>query len=282
MKDIRELFRRSQNTLETGGVEMPEAVSCPYCGKSVPEEVWMRARRVCPSCGHHDRLPVRERIALLCDRFDERDAEIVSSDPLSFPGYAEKLRRAAEASGEAEGVLCGEAVIGGFRTALFVMDPAFMMGSMGTAVGEKIARLFDFASDNALPVIGVTASGGARMQEGILSLMQMAKVSCAVRRHSDSGLFYAAVLTDPTTGGVTASFAMQADVLLAEPRARIGFAGRRVIEQTTRTKLPDDFQSAEFQLAHGFLDRIVPRAELKKTLVRLLLLHNAPKMEEVL
>ncbi len=279
MENLRKLFRRSQNTLESGGVEAPETAACPYCGKTEPKDAWNRSHKVCKSCGYHAPLPARERIALLCDEFCERDAGITSTDPLSFPGYADKLRRAADASGEREAVVCGEAVLSGYRIAFFVMDSSFMMGSMGMAVGEKIARLFDDAAARALPVIGVTASGGARMQEGILSLMQMAKVSCAVRRHADLGLLYIAVLTDPTTGGVTASFATQADVILAEPRARIGFAGRRVIEQTTRAKLPDDFQSAEFQLAHGFVDRIVPRAELKKTLARLLLLHDAPKKE---
>ena len=178
------------------------------------------------------------------------------------------------ASGETEAVICGTAKIGGYACCLFVMEPYFMMGSMGSAVGEKITSLFEYAAEHRMPVVGYTVSGGARMQEGLLSLMQMAKTSAAVKRHSDAGLLYLAVLTDPTTGGVTASFAMEADIILAEPGATVGFAGARVIEQTTRKTLPKGFQKSEFVLEHGFIDGIVARSQQKKRLTELLKLHN--------
>ena len=205
-----------------------------------------------------------------------------SRDVLSFPGYDQKLRNAKLASREKEGVVCGAARIGGEPCALFVMDPNFMMGSMGTVVGEKIARLFEYAAQHSLPVVGYTVSGGARMQEGILSLMQMAKVSAALLRHSQAGNLYLTVLTDPTTGGVTASFAMDGDIILAEPGATIGFAGARVIEQTIRKKLPQGFQKAEFLLEHGFVDLIVPRGEQRETIARLLRLHRREERGEAL
>ena len=208
------------------------------------------------------------------DSFKELFTSLRSEDPLAFPGYARKLETAGTAGGETEAVLCGTATIGGEKCGIFVMESDFMMGSMGSVVGEKITLLFEYAAVHRLPVIGYTVSGGARMQEGLLSLMQMAKTSAAVKRHSDAGLFYLAVLTDPTTGGVTASFAMEADILLAEPGATIGFAGPRVVEQTTRKSLPKGFQKAEFVLKHGFLDGIVLRKDQKKLLAELLKIHN--------
>lgn len=230
---------------------------------------------VCP-CGHHFRMNARQRIAMLTDKgsFQELFREVQSDNPLSFPGYDGKLESARSASGEAEAVVCGTGEIGGQKCALFFMDPGFMMGSMGSAVGEKITRLFEYALKCRLPVIGYTVSGGARMQEGLLSLMQMAKTSAAVKRHSDAGLLYIAVLTNPTTGGVTASFAMEADILLAEPGATIGFAGARVIEQTTKKTLPKGFQTAEFVMQHGFIDSIVPRNSQKKLLAQMLRIHE--------
>ena len=171
-------------------------------------------------------------------------------------------------------MICGIATIAGIRFAAFVMEPKFMMASMGSVVGEKITRLYEYATEHKLPVIGFTASGGARMQEGVISLMQMAKVSAAVKVHSNAGLLYVTVLTDPTTGGVTASFAMQGDIILAEPGALVGFAGRRVVEQTTKSKLPDNFQSAEFLMEHGFVDAIIPRNELRDTLAEILHMHQ--------
>ena len=178
------------------------------------------------------------------------------------------------ASGEEEAVLCGTAKIGGQECGLFVMEPYFMMGSMGSAVGEKITLLFEHALQHRLPVVGFTVSGGARMQEGLLSLMQMAKTSAAVKRHSDAGLLYVCVLTDPTTGGVTASFAMEADIILAEPGATVGFAGARVVEQTTKKALPKGFQKSEFVLEHGFIDSIVARADQRHALSELLKMHD--------
>ena len=197
-----------------------------------------------------------------------------TEDPLNFPDYLEKIASVQEKTGLHEAVLTGEATINQQPVAIGIMDSNFIMGSMGTVVGEKITRLFERALAKNLPVVLFTASGGARMQEGIFSLMQMAKISAAVKRHSEAGLFYLTVLTDPTTGGVTASFAMEGDVILAEPQALIGFAGRRVIEQTIRQELPEDFQKAEFLLEHGFVDQIVPRTQLRERISQLLKLHT--------
>lgn len=217
----------------------------------------------------------RVRIKKLCDRgsFHELFDDLQTRDILDFPGYEEKLEAAREKSGENEGVICGTGTIGGVKTAIFAMEPGFMMGSMGVIVGEKITRLFETAAEQELPVIGITVSGGARMQEGIFALMQMAKVSAAVKRHSDKGLLYIALLTNPTMGGVDASFAMLADIIMAEPGARIGFAGPRVIEQTYGRKLPEGFQRAERVLESGFIDMIVPRENQKKTFEYLLKIH---------
>lgn len=273
------LFRSPQNELEKGGKEAEDAGirnACPHCGALVALSDQQENLNVCPACGYHFRIGPRERIAYLTDEdsFQELDGNLLSKDVLGFPGYDQKLRNAKLASREKEGVVCGAARIGGEPCALFVMDPNFMMGSMGTVVGEKIARLFEYATERGLPVVGYTVSGGARMQEGILSLMQMAKVSAALLRHSQAGNLYLTVLTDPTTGGVTASFAMDGDIILAEPGATIGFAGARVIEQTIRKKLPQGFQKAEFLLEHGFVDRIVPRGEQRETIAKLLRLHR--------
>ena len=273
------LFRSPQNELEKGGKEAEDAGirnACPHCGALVALSDQQENLNVCPACGYHFRIGPRERIAYLVDEdsFQELDGELMSRDVLGFPGYDQKLRNAKLASREKEGVVCGAAQIGGEPCALFVMDPNFMMGSMGTVVGEKIARLFEYAAGHGLPVVGYTVSGGARMQEGILSLMQMAKVSAALLRHSQAGLFYLTVLTDPTTGGVTASFAMDGDIIMAEPGATIGFAGARVIEQTIRKKLPAGFQKAEFLLEHGFVDIIVPRTQQRETIAKLLKLHR--------
>ena len=275
-------FMKPKNTLEEGGrttapvqqdAGEPEQV-CPNCHKSIPVSRLWSGHLVCP-CGYHFRMNARQRIAMITDKgsFRELFSKILSENPLGFPGYTEKLDTMRSVSGEAEAVVCGRAEIGGSPCALFVMEPNFIMGSMGGAVGEKITQLFEFALQKRLPVVGFTVSGGARMQEGLLSLMQMAKTSAAVKRHSDAGLLYIAVLTDPTTGGVTASFAMEADILLAEPGATIGFAGARVIEQTTKKALPKGFQKAEFVLQHGFLDGIAPRAGQKQLLALLLSIH---------
>lgn len=253
-----------------------ETIECPRCKTTVLINRMKKNHMVCPECSHHLRMDARSRIAFIVDKnsFSELFSGLNSKDFFHFPGYAEKLEKAKQSSGEKEAVVCGTAKIGGIETAIFVMDPRFIMASMGSVVGEKITRLFEIAAERKLPVVGFTASGGARMQEGIISLMQMAKVSGAVKLLSDSGCPYITVLTDPTTGGVTASFAMQGDILLAEPGALIGFAGRRVVEQTTKSKLPDNFQTAEFLLEHGFVDNIVARNELPATLTNILRLHQ--------
>lgn len=276
-------FLQPKNKLEEGGrtaapVQQdpgePEK-KCPNCRREIPlSRLW--ANDLICSCGYHFRMKARQRIKMLVekDSFQELYADVMAGNPLDFTGYPEKVETVRQISGEEEAVLCGRAQIDRERCCLFVMEPYFMMGSMGSAVGEKLTRLFEYATAQRLPVIGFTVSGGARMQEGLLSLMQMAKVSAAVKRHSDAGLLYIAVLTDPTTGGVTASFAMEADIILAEPGATVGFAGARVIEQTTRKALPTGFQTSEFVLEHGFIDRIAGRREQKQLLAKLLQMHG--------
>lgn len=275
-------FRKPTNALESGGRtaapvhrdESEPEQTCPNCHKSIPVSRLWANRNVCP-CGYHFRINARQRIRLVIDKgsFREMDRELQSADPLGFSGYQSKLETARMSSNEQDAVVCGTAAILENPCCVFLMEPAFMMGSMGTVVGEKITRLFEYALEHRLPVVGFTVSGGARMQEGLLSLMQMAKVSGAVKRHSDAGLLYITVLTDPTTGGVTASFAMEGDIILAEPGATVGFAGARVIEQTTRKQLPKGFQKAEFMLEHGFVDAIVPRNTQRQTIGALLALH---------
>ena len=249
-----------------------EEVVCPNCHRTLKLSQAESNMMVCV-CGYHFRIGARKRLSYTVDSFSELFSEMRASDPLRFPGYSEKKAKAEKTSGEKESVITGEAVIDSARCALFAMDPFYMMGSMGSVTGEKITRLFEYAADNSLPVIGFTASGGARMQEGLLSLMQMAKTSAAVRRHSDKGLLYITVLTDPTTGGVTASFAMEGDIILAEPGATVGFAGRRVIEETMRQKLPRGFQTSEFIMEHGFADMVISRIVEKETIASILALH---------
>ena len=277
--------KKSRNTLESSAndvpVEIPERrlyAKCNSCKRIVDIEEAARDLDVCPHCGHHMRLGARRRLEITCDKdsFQEWFADLEATDFLGFPGYAGKLQTARTKTGEADAVVCGRATIEGMPCAIFVMNGDFMMGSMGAVVGEKISRTFERAAAEELPVVGFTVSGGARMQEGTTSLMQMAKVSAARQRFGAQGGFYLCVLTDPTSGGVTASFAMEGDVILAEPGALVAFAGPRVIEQTIHKKLPEGFQSAEFQLEHGFVDRIVARADMRDELGRLLSLHAAP------
>lgn len=276
-------FLKPKNQLEEGGRTSvpvqrddgePEK-NCPNCHKDIPLSRLWANDLVCP-CGYHFRMKARQRIRMITDKgsFCEMYAGMKSDNPLNFPGYRDKVETVRAASGETEAVLCGTATVGKQKCCIFVMESYFMMGSMGSAVGEKITSLFEYAVQYRLPVIGFTVSGGARMQEGLLSLMQMAKTSAAVKRHSDAGLLYIAFLTDPTTGGVTASFAMEADMILAEPGATVGFAGARVIEQTTKKALPEGFQTSEFVLKHGFIDSIVPRSNQKKCLTELLKMHS--------
>ena len=253
-----------------------EEITCPKCQALHKYSEFFENSMICPSCNSYMRMSAFERISIIADEgtFKECDKELKSQNPIDFPDYDDKIQKAVKSSGLNEGVVCGTAKINGYPCAIFVMDSKFMMGSMGTVVGEKITRLFELATKENLPAVGFTTSGGARMQEGIFSLMQMAKVSGAAKKHSDSGNLYITVITDPTTGGVTASFAMQGDIIIAEPKALIGFAGARVIEQTTGKKLPDGFQKAEFMLEHGFIDMIEDRKRLKYTLGKLLKIHT--------
>lgn len=249
---------------------------CPRCSEVTPTEEFARANKVCPKCSYHSRISSAERIKAVCDKdsFIEFDKEMKSRNPIGFPDYDEKQAALREKTGLNDAVITGECTIRNERCVLIVMDSRFMMASMGSVVGEKIARAFEFATKERLPVIAFTASGGARMQEGIVSLMQMAKTSGAVAMHSQAGLLYITVLTDPTTGGVTASFASLGDIIIAEPKVLVGFAGRRVIEGTIRQRLPDDFQSAEFLLEHGFVDMICERNRMRRTLAHLIKLHK--------
>lgn len=257
--------------------EVPDELfdKCPGCKKTIYQKD-LGAEKICPFCSYSFRISAKERLSLLVDEgtFEELFTGIETANPLKFPGYEEKLAQTREKTGLDEAVLTGRTRICGYDIALGIMDSNFIMASMGTVVGEKITRLFEYAQEHSLPVVLFTASGGARMQEGIMSLMQMAKVSAAVQRHSKAGLFYLTVLTDPTTGGVTASFAMEGDIILAEPQTLVGFAGRRVIENTVRETLPADFQKAEFLLEHGFVDKIVRRQDLRETIGTLLNLHG--------
>lgn len=258
-------------------------VKCNHCGKILYKKILEENYNVCTNCNYCFRLNAFERINLICDKntFIEFNKNMESKNQMNFPGYENKLQSNKKNSGLNEAVVTGIAKINGNDTILCIMDSNFMMGSMGTVVGEKITLAIEKAIEMKLPIIIFTASGGARMQEGILSLMQMAKISSALAKHSESGLLYITVLTDPTTGGVTASFAMQGDIILAEPKALVGFAGRRVIEGTIKEKLPDDFQSAEFLLDKGFVDNIVTRDELKSKLALLLEIHKPQGGESI-
>ena len=257
--------------------EVPDELfsQCPGCKYTIYQKD-LGSERICPHCGYTFRISAQERLALTIDMgtFLEMFKGIETQDPLNFPGYRKKLTLMREKTGLEEAVVTGTALIKGEKVALGIMDSNFIMASMGTVVGEKITRLFEYATAEKLPVVLFTASGGARMQEGIMSLMQMAKISAAVKRHSNAGLFYLTILTDPTTGGVTASFAMEGDIILAEPQSLVGFAGRRVIENTVREDLPEDFQKAEFLLEHGFVDAIIKRRELPDAIARLVRLHR--------
>lgn len=282
------LFRRSKKYLKINPVQPDEiqerraqipdglAQRCPEC-KAIIFRNSIESNYLCPKCDYHLQFPAKERIDWLVDEnsFDEWDSDLTAVNPLDFPEYQEKIRNSQKLTKMEEAVITGYAELKGLPFALGVMDSRFIMASMGTVVGEKITRLFETATKEKLPVVLFIASGGARMQEGILSLMQMAKVTQAISKHSEAGLFYSSILTHPTTGGVTASFAMQGDVTLAEPSATIGFAGRRVIEQTIKSVLPKDFQSAETVLANGFIDKIVPRTKQHNTIHLLLSIHGS-------
>lgn len=285
------LFRKNNKYIQVNPVrtdEMKErraqipdglAQRCPSC-KGIIFQNSIGADYLCPKCHYHLQFPALERVDWLVDEesFKEWDTAIQADNPLEFPDYDEKIEQGQKVTGLEEAIITGQATLESLPFALGVMDNRFIMASMGTVVGEKLTRLFERATELKLPVVLYIASGGARMQEGILSLMQMAKVSQAVARHSQAGLFYCAVLTHPTTGGVTASFAMQGDVTLAEPKATIGFAGKRVIEQTIKSDLPEDFQDAETVLKYGFVDNIVDRRKQHKVLRLLLAIHQTESL----
>jgi acetyl-CoA carboxylase carboxyl transferase subunit beta len=251
-------------------------VKCEGCGKVHYKKDLEKHMMVCQSCGNHFRISVLDRINIIIDEdtFSEVDRNMTSGNPLDFPGYEKKLGGLKADTGLNEAVITGKAKINGEDVVIGIMDSRFMMGSMGSVVGEKLTRAVERATKEKLPVVIFTASGGARMQEGMFSLMQMAKVSAAISRHNEAGLLYIPVLTDPTTGGVTASFAMLGAIILSEPGALIGFAGKRVIEQTIKQSLPEGFQTAEFLLEHGFIDAVVGREKLKETLALLLSMHR--------
>ena len=251
-------------------------IKCDNCKEILYKEDVRANYSVCPNCGKHFRLSSRRRIAQIIDEgtFEELNADLHTTDPIKFEGYLQKVKSLEEKTKIKEAVRTGIGKINGINVAIGVMDANFMMGSMGEVVGEKITRLIETAIEKHLPVILFCASGGARMQEGMVSLMQMAKTSAALSKLNKAGLLYISIFTDPTTGGVTASFASLGDVILAEPGALIGFAGPRVIEQTINQKLPEGFQRAEFLLEHGFVDRIVERKDMKNELCKILELHN--------
>ena len=261
---------------ETVNTEPPATIVCPACGREINKKTAEKNKYVCYECGNYFRVRTKNRIRMVADKdtFEPWFEELESKNPLDFPGYPEKIKAAQEKTGLHEAVTVGKCRIYGLETVIGVCDARFMMSSMGHVVGEKIALAVERATELSLPVILFCCSGGARMQEGIVSLMQMAKTAAALKKHSEAGLLYVPVLTDPTTGGVTASFAMLGDIILAEPGALIGFAGPRVIEQTIGQKLPEGFQRAEFQLTHGFVDQIVERKDQKRVLGQILKLHS--------
>jgi len=250
--------------------------SCPNCSAWISEAQKIQNNDFCPRCSHHFAVTAWERIYSLCDQdtFEEWDARLSSQNPLDFPDYENKLKAAQDETLLLEGVITGQCQIGEWDVVLAAMDPRFMRGSMGSVVGEKITRAMEGAIDLSLPFIISCCSGGARMQEGMLSLIQMAKTSAAVGKLNQAGLLYISILTHPTTGGVTASFASLADIIIAEPGALIGFTGPRVIEQTTGQKLPAGFQRAEFLQQHGMIDIVQPRVEMRSLLIKLLNIHQ--------
>ncbi len=278
---LKDIFSKKKKyaTVKKKDEDVPEGlmVKCPSCKEIYYRKELEKNLLTCPNCDYHHQMTAYERIEALFDAntFEEWDQDIISENPLEFPDYIEKLQGDINKTGMNEAVVTGKGEINGFPTAIAVMDANFRMGSMGSVVGEKIARAIEKAKDEKIPIIIFTASGGARMQEGVLSLMQMSKTSVALERFHRAGGLYIAYMTHPTTGGVSASFASLGDYNFAEPGALIGFAGRRIIEQTIREKLPDDFQTAEFLMKNGQLDRVIPRKEMKEILTTILDIHQA-------
>lgn len=283
---VSNIYRARPQEIQLASKKIPEEekpnvpqgimTKCPICNMMIYTKNLDSNYNTCKECGYHFKISAIDRLEMLLDKdtFKEYDKEMVTKDPLEFPDYQSKLDIAREKTGLYDGVVGGKGNIDGLELIIAVMEAGFFMGSMGTVIGEKLTRLLEEATKEGLPAIIFTASGGARMQEGIMSLMQMAKVSGAVAKHREAGLLYVTVLTDPTTGGVTASFAMLGDIILAEPGALIGFAGPRVIEQTIGQKLPEGFQRSEFLMEHGFIDKIVARDQLRDTLTKILKLHD--------
>ena len=275
---FKELRLQGMETEEEPVKEVPEGlfIKCKYCGESYTKDELQDNLYLCPHCSHHEPISAYKRLEIVLDKdsFKEINKDMHSNDPLNFPGYQEKLQKQEEKCGIKEALVTGTGTIDGIKTAIGVMDSRFLMASMSAALGEKLTLLIELAEKEHLPLIIFTASGGARMQEGIFSLMQMVKTAQAIKRFGDNGGLYIAYLTHPTTGGVSASFATLGDITLAEPDALIGFAGQRVIEQTIGQKLPQGFQRAEYLQEHGFVDHIVSRQEMKKTLSLLLRLHQ--------
>lgn len=257
-------------------IEVPDGLynKCTCCEVTLNVDEIKSNNYKCPKCNHHFRMRSADRIKMVFDSFEEFNHRLKTKNPLDFPGYTEKINGLVDKEGINEAVVTGVATIDGYSVVGIVMDPFFMMGSMGSVVGEKITRAFENATRLDCPVVLFSASGGARMQEGMFSLMQMAKTSAAVGDFSQRGGLYINVLTDPTTGGVTASFAMLADITLAEPKTLVGFAGPRVIEQTIKQKLPENFQTAEFVLDKGFIDKVVDRSDMKMTIKKILMMHE--------
>lgn len=285
---IRDIFRKNQKKryatipTEKAKNDVPEGImmKCPECRKNVFTKDLMKNLKVCPTCDHHMKMTAWERVDIFLDEdsFVSMDDHLETVNPLNFPSYTEKIKADGQKTGLNEAVLTGIGKLNGQQVAVAIMDSHFRMGSMGSVVGEKITRAVEKATELGIPFIIYTASGGARMQEGVLSLMQMAKTSVALRRHSDHGLLYISILTHPTTGGVSASFASVGDINIAEPKALIGFAGRRVIEQTVREKLPEDFQTAEFLMNHGQLDAIIHRKEMREKVASIVHLHTTKEV----
>lgn len=258
--------------------DVPKGIvkKCPQCQHVLFQRDLKNNLNICHKCEHHMTLSARERVELIMDlgTFAQWDAEMESTDPLDFPEYKEKILKSQKNTGSKDGIITGCGYINGFQAAIAVFEPGFMGGSMGSVVGEKITRAMERAINQRIPMVTFSASGGARMQESLMSLFQMAKTSAAVEKMNQEGILYISVLTDPTTGGVTASFASLGDIILAEPKALIGFAGPRVIEQTIRQKLPEGFQTSEFLLEKGFIDNVVHRKDLKQTLGNIICLHS--------
>ena len=276
VKKVNEAEEKPVRNSRAADMMIGKWVKCDNCKEIIYKDDLHDNLSVCPNCGKHFRLSARRRIKQIADEgtFDEIGEDILTKDPLKFDGYMKKVETLKEKTKIQEAVKCGICEIEGEKAVLAVMDGNFLMGSMGGAVGERITLAIETAMDEKLPLIIFSVSGGARMQEGIISLMQMAKTSAAIEKFNQAGGLYISVFTDPTTGGVTASFASLGDIILAEPKALIGFAGPRVIEQTIRQKLPEGFQSAEFLLEHGFIDKIVERKDMKETIAKLIRMHK--------